>query len=113
MSRDDAWVRRVRETLEADVERLDRATLDALRRRRASALARRRTRSRWLPDVATGAGVAAAAIVVAVLAGLPRGLAPQPGTDVLLFEVALAEDEIELIEDLEFIRWLDASGHAG
>jgi len=33
--------------------------------------------------------------------------------DAVLSELEFLESEIELVDELEFFRWLDANGHAG
>ena len=93
------------------VERLDAATLSQLNRRRQAALAEigdaapDRAWLRWAPLT----GVAAAAVVAVVVLRTPAGLndVPVASDDVTDFEILLGEDNLEMIEDLEFYSWID------
>jgi len=91
------------------VERLDAATLSRLNRGRQAALAEvrdaRGTRRwvRWMP--ATGMAAAAVVAVVMLRGPVPTdGMAVPAATD---FEILIGDDNLEMIEDLEFYSWLD------
>lgn len=87
------------------VDGLDAATLSRLNRGRQAALqAADRGRSRWLLW-APASGVAAAAVVAAVMLN-------GPSVDVIEtapadLDIILAEESIEMLEELEFYAWLD------
>ena len=94
------------------VERLDAATLSRLNQGRRKALQEIHTAkpagqwARWVP----AGGLAAAAVVaVVVWQGAPvEHSAPEPGS-VTDFEILLSEDSLDMLEDLEFYSWMDAT----
>ena len=122
---DERFARTAQELLRDSAEHLDAATLSQLNQARQKALAglspgrkyRRGRFSQWAP---VGA-VAATAVLAAIL--WPGQIAPPIGevaedrsfvaqeiplnvaTDI---ELLLAEESLEMIEDLEFFTWLDA-----
>jgi hypothetical protein len=89
------------------VEELDAATLSTLNRSRHRALqeigSQHANWMRWAP----AAGVAAV-VVVAVMLAVPRpgdvDVLPASVTDM---EILLSEDSLEMLEDLEFYRFID------
>jgi hypothetical protein len=95
------------------------ATLDELTLARLGAARRRATNSRtgwrarvWRP-LQTASGLALAASLVlglSILLRAPVDATLQPSPDEL---EALAEDDAELFEKLEFFRWLDEEGLGG
>ena len=112
----DRFEDNVKKNLAAGAGRVDQRTRDELARRRRLALdAGEKTASRhwlWLP-----AGVAAAALVAVWTVwpmlgdqGLPVAAVDENELDM---EILLAEESLELFEDLEFYEWLDATGDAG
>ncbi len=102
--------RRVRDALDEDVRSIELPIRRRLAQARATALARRPVRAPWLMPAA---GFATAASVLVLLLNVTHGPAGDFDTHDVLFDTTLAENELELIEDLEFYRWLDANGFAG
>jgi hypothetical protein len=51
--------------------------------------------------------------MLAIMLRVPDGSIPELDANAILFEVVLASNDLELIEDLEFYSWLDANGNAG
>jgi hypothetical protein len=107
--RDDGELaKRARHLFDQSVQALDAGTQSRLNRSRQRALEQAKGRGahaawlRWTP-VAVGA-VAAAAVVIVWRPGesvdeLPRTSAPD-------LELLLAEEELEMLEDLDFYRWM-------
>lgn len=106
---DDRFEAQAKELFDDSVERLDAATLSQLNQRRQAALAEASSADssvqwgRWLP----AAGVTAAAVVaVVMMQGTPTDvdLHSDEATD---FELLLSDDNIDMIEELEFYDWLE------
>ncbi len=105
---DERFADQAKELFDDSVERLDAATLSQLNQRRQAALAEVANKDsrvhwgRWLP----AAGVTAAAVVAVVMMQGPAVVGPEvdEATD---FEILLSEDNLEMIEDLEFYAWLE------
>lgn len=96
--------------LDQAADSLDGATHSRLNQARQKALAQAtpRTRPIWAwGGLATAA--ASALLVVTLWQGSPEpGLLPQPlGEDL---EILASEDELELLEELEFYQWLEQKG---
>jgi hypothetical protein len=103
MNRDKeaAFVDNIRQQLERHAEVLDDITLARLAAARKKALTRTvRAPGRWLP--LTGLAAAAAVLLAVLLVHQLR--LPDTG-----WEVLMAQDDIELIEDLDFYAWLEAT----
>lgn len=105
--REEAFTKRVKQALDDSEARLDPAVTARLQTARRTALAARPKMRYWLP-----AGVIAAAASVYLAFNLwitapENGLAPELA-DVEL----LADDALELYDDLEFYEWLDADAEA-
>lgn len=114
MNRSDAnFLEQLRNALNADTDNIDPRTLDRLARNRRNAITQRAVRSNFIPRFAPGIAFAASAIMLAILLRVPDGSIPELDPDITLFEIALVDVELELIEDLEFYHWLDANGNAG
>jgi len=96
--KETVFIGKVREQLERHADGLDDMTLARLAAARKAALAQPRRTSRRLP---LGGLAAAAAVLLAVLLVLQLR-PPAPGWDTLV-----AQDDLELIEDLDFYAWLD------
>ena len=105
---DERFAHKAKELFDDSVERLDAATLSQLNQRRQAALAEVSSKDsgvrwgRWLP----AAGITAAAVVAVVM------MQGQPGVDpsddaVTDFEILISEDNLEMIEELEFYAWLE------
>ncbi len=105
---DERFENKAKELFDDSVERLDAATLSQLNQRRQAALAEASNEGsrihwgRWLPV----AGVTAAAVVAVVMMQSPPIVEPDldEATD---FEILLSDDNLEMIEDLEFYTWLE------
>ena len=100
------------ESLEQSIEHLDAHTLSRLNQARHSALAQAQrphpAASQWLK-----AG-AFAVLLAAVINGWMLFSTPdvqQPNTDVL--EMVIANDDFELLQDLDFVAWMIEEDHAG
>jgi hypothetical protein len=118
---DERFERGAGQLLRRSADELDAATLSRLNRARQSALAefdRQRRRPAWLvPGWQPALGVAAVAMLaVALWVGRAPGPAtPLPAVPVeaaravqaVDLEVILADENLELIEDLEFYDWLE------
>jgi len=110
MSNDDKpFVERVRQTLDRHAGALDATTASRLAAARRHALAARPRRVHWLP-VAAWSAVAASVLTVALLLNTNGGTEKvEPGA----LEMAAQLEDTELIEDLEFYNWLDATQERG
>jgi hypothetical protein len=107
--RDDGELaRRARQLFDQSVQELDAETLSRLNRGRQRALAEVKhggTPAAWLRW--TPVAVAAAAAVAVVIVWNPgNGVDDLPRTADSDLELLLAEDELEMLEDLEFYRWM-------
>ncbi|GFO70824.1 hypothetical protein GMLC_44030 [Geomonas limicola] len=100
----------IRARLDASLDQLDQGTLNALSRARLAALseARERRPVRWLPSWLTPARLSLSAVTVAALALflVVPARAPQ-SVAVEDLEVLTAPEQVDLIQDLDFYRWLD------
>jgi hypothetical protein len=104
---DEQFAREAKEQFDASVDKLDAATLSTLNQSRHRALAELHGRPtqwlRWVP----AAGMATAALVVAMV------ILPGPAdnqavpAEIMDMEILLGEDSIEMLEDLEFYEWID------
>lgn len=110
---DDDFLRRVRCDLDADIEAMDGATVAQLAQIRRAAVARASVRPTFNLRFAPAVAFAASTAMLAILLRVPGGSLPPLEHDVPLIEFALADGELELIEELEFYQWLDARGYAG
>ena len=105
-----------KQLFDESVESLDAATLSRLNKGRHEALAElshaksARQWLRWMPAT----GVAAAALVTVMLMRGPSSvdLPPAPVT-VSDFEILMEDENLEMLEDLEFYSWIDSSEFAG
>ena len=111
---DEEFVARLKTALDKSSEQLDGHVLSRLNQARHAAVeeisAARPRRWLWAPVAA--AATAAAVVVVLRLAGpgqVPDGL-PVALDDL---EIMLAEEDLELLEELEFYAWLDLQGNIG
>ena len=103
---DDQLTKRAKRAFDQSVDELDAATLSRLNRSRHAALAEASRPGlkwmRWVPVT----GVAAAVLLLMFTIRGPGELDPivAPATDL---EILLSEENIEMLEDLEFYSWLD------
>jgi len=111
---------RAKALFETSVERLDAATLSRLNRGRQRALEELRSGRRlgawlrWVPAT----GVAAAAVLTVMIMNDPAVPLPEESLSVTDFELLMEDDSLEMLEDLEFLLWLetaepDANGNVG
>ncbi|MEX2122740.1 MAG: hypothetical protein WD795_02525 [Woeseia sp.] len=106
-SDDGRLAERARQLFDESVRELDAETLSRLNRSRHNALAELKSGStdlRWLRW--TPAAAVAAAAVAAVVVWRAPDLDQLPSDVASDFEMLLAEEELEMLEDLEFYRWL-------
>ena len=105
---DERFADQAKELFDDSVERLDAATLSQLNQRRQAALAEVASKDsrvkwgRWLP----AAGVTAAAVVAVVMMQGQPVVDPMPDA-VTDFEILTSDDNLEMIEELEFYAWLE------
>lgn len=104
----------LKRVLAADTDSVDDATRLELARRRTAALAAglkpARLTLQWVPLAAVAAAVIAAVIWWPRDTTLPVVAGTDDDIDL---EILLAEDNLELYEDLEFYEWLGTSRDAG
>lgn len=102
---DESFAGRARELFDDSVERLDASTLSKLNQARHAALAASSkpatNRLRWMPAT----GLAAAAVVAVIMLQGRAGI-DIPG-DADDFEILLGQDDLEMIEELEFYSWME------
>ena len=110
----DDFARTASELLRRSAEDLDGATASRLNRARQAALEQlpqRRRTSRWLVPALSTAAVSALAVGLWLNPGVDRELPVQSSTAALSaddMDLLLADDSLEMFEDLEFYAWLDA-----
>ncbi len=114
---EEEFVTRLKTALDEGTGRLDGHVLSRLNQARHAALeelsAVRPRRWLWVPVAAVA--TVAATVVVLRLAGpgrVPDGL-PAVASQVDDLEIMLAEEDLELLEELEFYAWLDLQGDIG
>jgi hypothetical protein len=107
--RDDSELaRRARQLFDESVQELDAETLSRLNRSRQHALAAVKDGDahaawlRWAPVAAS----AVAAVAVVIVWNPGNGVDELPRTTTSDLELLLAEDELEMLEDLDFYRWM-------
>lgn len=116
--REETFVRSIVRGLDDEVDRLPAAVVGRLRDGRVRAIGvpqGRVDRSRIVPRWITAGGFATAAVLVAAVSiwyGGDRSSAQVGNLDEL--EIASAQEQLELYEDLDFYRWLaDQPGQGG
>lgn len=112
----DPFEEKVRQALDKSAETLDQETLSSLNQIRQQALntstsANTRPRFQWALWGPVG-GLVTAVIVAAMWVGDPA-VTPQSPIDDL--ELLASEDDLELMEEIEFVAWLleQENKHAG
>jgi hypothetical protein len=107
---DEQFSNAAKAAFDDSVEALDAATLSKLNRSRQRALAElERPGWRW-STWAPATGLAAAVLIAVMVAQSPVTLEDtQLPAAVADMEILLGEDSIEMLEDLEFYRWLDVA----
>lgn len=103
MSKDPQFEKDIKQTL--DRRRVDPLTADALRKARLAALSQETSRGipSWLPATAVTCLLLVA--VLFIIRGNPVDELPQMTADELA--VISSEDDLELLEDLEFYIWFE------
>ena len=112
---DDLFAQKAKAVFDQSVEGIDGQTRSSLNRSRQSALAEIDSRNinlgrwtQWVP----AAGVATVAIVaISLWNGKPQidAVAPSPVGD---FELIMAEESFDMLQDLDFYSWLDIEAEA-
>lgn len=104
---DEKFAQEAKTLFDESVDKLDGATLSTLNQSRQRALAEAHARPaqlmRWVP----AAGMAAAALVIAMVILPEPANIPSVPAAVTDMEILLGEDSIEMLEDLEFYTWID------
>lgn len=113
---DNEFENELKRTLDTGADRVDQATRDELARRRRHVLdVADQTPSRsglWVPASGLAAALLAALLVQPFLnSAMPDTTVAD--SDDIDTEILLAEEGLELYEDLEFYEWLDVAGDAG
>jgi negative regulator of sigma E activity len=105
---DEAFVRRVKAALDEGNEHLDARVRSRLRQARHAALAQVQPRPAfWVRQWVPAAGLAAAAVLAVLV--WPQAPSVQPQDEALSdLEIVLAEENLDLLEDLDFYEWVDA-----
>lgn len=107
-NREAPLTERAKQLFDESVARLDADALSRLNRSRQRAIAEANRRGpgiQWLrlAPVAAVVSAAAVAVIVWTTGNGVRELPPETASD---FEVLLAEEDFEMLEDLEFYRWM-------
>ena len=105
--KDTEFVDKARQLFDNSVEQLDASTLSKLNQSRHLALEKARPRRhpvlRWAP----AGGLAAAAVVAVVMMQGTVVVDTPPAANAADFEILLSEDNLDMLENLEFYSWLD------
>lgn len=105
-----------KQLFDESVESLDAATLSRLNKGRHDALAElshKRAARQWLWWM-PATGVAAAVLVTVMLMRGPNGVdLPPASVTVSDFEILMEDENLEMLEDLEFYSWIDFSELTG
>jgi len=106
-----AWLRATLGSLDEQAATLDAATLSRLNRMRQQALDQglRGSRGRWRWPFAAFATACGVLLVIGMVSRLPTAGLVSPTTVMAPadYEMLVAGEDLELIEDLEFYAWLD------
>jgi hypothetical protein len=111
----EPWLERSLALLDQSAEALDAATQSKLTQARHAALAQPRLRARWIWGAAAACAVA---LVLAIgIAGRDlRTVSAPPATaqdSAAIDALASDDDNLDMVEDLDFYAWLDAQQHDG
>ncbi len=102
--KEEAFTKKVKQELDRHADAVDELTAARLQAIRKTALSgAARPGFSWLP--ATGLAAAAALVAVLVLNLVPGNINGLPGDTELLSQM----DDLELLEELEFYAWLEAT----
>ena len=103
----------IKSELDANLDQIDRSVLMSLRHNRREALTRSAERRPIAPRMAPAFAFVTSTLVFVLLLRAPGYSSLELDPDTVLSEIEFVESEIELVDELEFFRWLDANGHAG
>ena len=109
-----SFVKAASELLRRSADDIDGATASRLNRARQAALLqlpRRRRASQWLAPALSTAAVGALALGLWLNPGIDRDvpvLNPSADLTAADMDLLLADDSLEMLEELEFYAWLDA-----
>jgi hypothetical protein len=108
---DDAFESRMVQRLRDSADTLDAATRSRLNRARQAALNELSPHPAWKRGPALAGAMIAAVAVIAVLMWRPGTDLPEPpaGLDAPDLELLMADENLEMLEDLEFYTWLAAT----
>ena len=108
---DDALQKRAKQLFDDSVDGLDAATLSRLNKARHAAIEASSRRLppllRWAP---VGGLATAAAVALLLLLQSPAVIEPPADATIVDMEILLSEDNLEMLEDLEFYDWIDLAG---
>ena len=110
---DEEILTAIKSELDGDLDRIDSSILKKLQHSRREALAQSANRRLFAPRIAPALAFVTSVVVFIVLLRVPGFSISPLGPDAVLSELEFVESEIELVDELEFFRWLDANGHAG
>ncbi len=103
----EAFEKRAKQLFDDSVDGLDAATLSRLNQARHAAIEASPRRLppllRWAPV----GGLATAAAVALLLFQSPAVIEPPADASTVDMEILLSEDNLEMLEDLEFYEWID------
>ena len=112
-TKDDKLLSTIRRELDTDLDRLDSSVLATLRHNRREVLRRPGGKLPLIARIAPAFAFAASMIMFVLLLRVPGYSSLQVEPDNVLPQLDFSDSEIELVDELEFFRWLDANGHAG
>ncbi|MDJ0916179.1 MAG: hypothetical protein QNJ05_00345 [Woeseiaceae bacterium] len=103
----DAFEKRAKQLFDDSVDSLDAATLSRLNQARHAAV--EKSPRRWPPLLrwAPAGGLATAAAVALLLMQSPALIETPGDASTVDMEILLSEDNLEMLEDLEFYDWID------
>ena len=108
---DEAFVRQVKTMLDDGNAQLDARVRSRLRQARRSALSQAEPRpALWLKQWVPAAGLAAAAVLAVLL--WPQAAPVQRDDMPNDLEIVLAEENLDLLENLDFYEWVDAESES-
>ena len=109
----DAFEKRAKQLFDDSVDGLDAATLSRLNQARHAAI--EASPRRWPPLVrwAPVGGLATAAAVALLLFQSPAVIEPPVDASTVDMEILLSEDNLDMLEDLEFYEWIDLADAGG
>jgi len=106
----EAFAARLGQRLRDSADEFDAQTRSRLNQARQAALEEIRPRSAWLRAPALAGLATAAVAIIAVSLWQPASQAPQPlvtpGIEDTDLELLMAEESLDMLDDLEFYTWL-------